>query len=245
MRRHTSTWQPTGPAHSPSGGGPAPWPATWQRPPQPMLQHRFRRRSPSPTDLSGRASVAPRQTENVGAEVVQDHLLAQRGDAQQPRLTEVPGDVVLLRVAHSAVRLQCAVGCLEPGVGAEVFRRVRLTTTGLPVVVEPGRLAQNQLRRIEPGQRVSEGKLDALVHADRTTEDLALVAVPDCASQRGATRPSASAATSMRSGFRPSRMYLNPSPSSPTRSSTGMCRSSMKSSLEEIAFRPIFLMGRM
>ena len=73
-----------------------------------------------------RSSVAPRQPEHVLAEVVQDHLLADRGDPGQPGLTEVAGDVVLLGVAHAAVRLQRAVGRVETGVGAQVLGRVGL-----------------------------------------------------------------------------------------------------------------------
>src|SRR6187200_3271099 len=55
-------------------------------------------------------SVAPRQAEDVGAEEVQHHLLGERGDLQQSRLPEVTGHVVLLGVAHPAVRLERSVG---------------------------------------------------------------------------------------------------------------------------------------
>ena len=93
---------------------------------------------------------------------------------------------------------------------------------GFAVVVEPGGLAQHQLGGVEAGQRVGERELQALVHADRPAEHHALVAVarPRVAAP---TRPmpSASAAISIRSGLSPSRMYLKPLPSSPTRSSTG------------------------
>ena len=40
-------------------------------------------------------------------------------------------------------------------------------------------------------------------------------------------------------------MYRKPLPSSPMRSSTGTCRSSMKSSFDVTALRPILSMGRM
>ena len=56
--------------------------------------------------------------------------------------------------------------------------------------------------------------------------------------------PTASAAMTMRSGFRPVMMWAKPSPSSPTRSLVDTRRSSMNSSLESTAWRPIFSISR-
>src|SRR5271163_1244984 len=54
-------------------------------------------------------SIAPRQLKDVGPQEVQNHLLADRCDLHQSGLTEVARDVVLLRVTHAAVGLQCPV----------------------------------------------------------------------------------------------------------------------------------------
>ena len=89
-----------------------------------LRRRRCPRRSPAPSGRrAGRrhaagSSVAPRQAQHVLSQVVEHHLLADRGDAGQPGLAEIPGDVVLLGVAHAAVCLQCAVGRVERGVGA-------------------------------------------------------------------------------------------------------------------------------
>ena len=85
--------------------------------------------------------------------------------------------MILLRVTHSAVRLQRPVRCGKAGVGAQIFGGIRLAPAGFTVVVQPRRLAQHQLGGVEPGQRIRKRKLDALVHPDRPVEDHAVVGV--------------------------------------------------------------------
>ena len=72
------------------------------------------------------------------------------------------------------------------GVGAQVLGRVGLARTGFAVVVEPGGLAQHQLGGVQPGQRVGQRELEALVHSDRPAEHLTLVAVAHRRAQRRA-----------------------------------------------------------
>src|SRR5205823_6197048 len=62
----------------------------------------------------------------------------------------------------------------------------RLTRAREPLVVEPSRLAHHERRRVEARERVGERELQALVHADRTAEDDALLAVGDRAPERRA-----------------------------------------------------------
>ena len=70
--------------------------------------------------------MAAGQAEDVLGDVGQDHLLADRGDAQQAGLAEVALDVVLGGVAEAAVGLHGAVGGEEPGLGGEVLGDVGL-----------------------------------------------------------------------------------------------------------------------
>src|SRR5699024_3415472 len=89
-------------------------------------------------------SVAPGKFEDMRAEEVEDHLLADRGDPGEAGLSEQTSHRVLLRVAHAAVGLQSAVCRVEAGVRAQVLGHVRLLAARLSVVIEPSGLSQDE-----------------------------------------------------------------------------------------------------
>src|ERR1700684_4319475 len=64
----------------------------------------------------GITSVAPRHSQDVLAQEIENHLLTACRNLHQPRLTEVPRHVVLLRVAHPAVQLQRPIGRCKSGI---------------------------------------------------------------------------------------------------------------------------------
>src|SRR5580704_13811726 len=134
----------------------------------------FLRRSVRTTCRSGRSRpvllIRPGQAEHVLGEVVEDHLLRDRGDAHQPRLAPVALDVVLLRVSEPAVGLQRRVGGLEAGLGGEELGQVGLLPRGQAVVDAPGRLPDDEFGSAEPRVCLGERERDALVLADRAAE---------------------------------------------------------------------------
>src|SRR5580704_235344 len=130
--------------------------------------------------------VRPGQAEHVLGEVVEHHLLRDRGDAHQPRFAPVALDVVLLRVAEPAVGLEGSVGGLETGLGGEELGQISLLPRGQAVVDAPGRLPDGEFGRAEPCVRLGERERDALVLADRAAEDGPGLGVGDRAAQRGA-----------------------------------------------------------
>src|SRR5947209_12891935 len=84
------------------------------------------RKRPTP----GRASsVAARQPEHVLGHIVENHLLADRRNPQQPRLTEIPFHVELLAVAVPAECAECSVRGLKAGFGGQVLGGIRLAST--------------------------------------------------------------------------------------------------------------------
>jgi hypothetical protein len=99
--------------------------------------------------------------------------------AEDAGLAEVPFNVVFTGVPHPAVGVYRLVGCLEPGVGAQVLGHVRLPAAGQTLVVAPGSVAGHQLCRVEPDHCFGERKGDALVLTDGPAENDALVGVPD------------------------------------------------------------------
>src|SRR3984957_1218517 len=107
-------------------------------------------------------------------DVVEDHLLAYWRETHEACLAEIALDVVLACIAHSAVRLHRGVCGLKASVGAEEFGHVCLTSAWPSLVVEPCSAARQQARGIESRQRLGQRKRDALVLADRATEDNAL-----------------------------------------------------------------------
>src|SRR5438876_2427776 len=95
------------------------------------------------------ALVRPGQAEDVLGEVVEDHLLRDRGDAHQPGLAPVALDVVLAGVAEPAVGLHGRVGGGEAGLGGKELGQVGLLPRGQVVVDSPGRLADGEFGRGE------------------------------------------------------------------------------------------------
>jgi hypothetical protein len=98
--------------------------------------------------------VRPGQAEDVLGEVIQHHLLRDRGDLEQPGLAPVALDVILLRVAVAAVGLQGRVGGLEAGLGGQELGQVGLLARGQAVVDAPGRLPDGEFGRAEAGVRL-------------------------------------------------------------------------------------------
>src|SRR5687768_8676942 len=94
-----------------------------------------------PAATEGRDSFAlirAREAEFVLAEVVEDHLLGDGGDAHDADFAPVALDVEFAGVAEAAVGLEGAVGGFEAPFGGEVLGHVGLGAAGLAVVVEPG-----------------------------------------------------------------------------------------------------------
>src|SRR5215467_352405 len=128
--------------------------------------------------------IRARQAEDVLAQVVQDHLLRDRGDAVQAHLPPQALHVVLLRVAEAAQRLERGVARIEARLRGEVLGRIGLGPAGLAAVVPPCRLEGQQLGRVQPRRRGGERMGDRLVLADRPAEHVPLAGVPGGDPQR-------------------------------------------------------------
>src|SRR6476620_1001871 len=131
------------------------------------------------------ASVAPWETQDVLAHVVQHHLLADRRDPHEPGLAEVSLDVELLAVAEPAVHLERDVGGVEPRLGAQPLGVVGLGAAGKALVHHPRRLVQDGLGRLDADLGLGELERDPLVLADGPPEDHPLLRILGAASQRG------------------------------------------------------------
>ena len=138
-----------------------------------------------------------------------------------------------------------ALARLEGRLGAEILRGVGLRAAGRAGVVERGRLERSSGWRLRAPPSISpaDAGCPGSGRSAGRTRRAPSRRPPPCAAPRGPS-PTASAAIRMRSGFRPCRMYSKPLPSSPIRSATGTGSSSMNSSLESTALRPIFGISR-
>jgi hypothetical protein len=67
--------------------------------------------------MSPVTSVGSGQAEHVFSQVVEDHLLRDGGDSHQPGLLPIPGDVVLVGIAESAMSLHSLIRSGERSIG--------------------------------------------------------------------------------------------------------------------------------
>jgi hypothetical protein len=204
------------------------------------------RGAPSSEKTSSAGISSSGQAQHVRAQVVEHHLLLRAGAIfSRPGLPEVAGDVVLLGVAHAAVRLQSAVGRLEPGVGAQVLRGVRLAPTRLALVVRATwPCAASTPRRRGRASESASGNCRPWFIPIGPAEHLALVAVASL--PRPARRGRARAPRQRQHPFRVEPVEDVGEARCPPRRpvATGIIRSSMNSSFDVTALRPIFGIGR-
>src|SRR4029078_4362980 len=121
------------------------------------------------------------EAEGVHADEVEDHLAGDRGDPAGARSDQQPGDAVLLGDPVAAVGLYGAVRGVAGRLRGGVLRHVRRLggTHVVARVVERGRLLGHQPGQLDLDLRLRQRVRDALVGADRGTEDLPLLHVAD------------------------------------------------------------------
>ena len=137
-------------------------------------------------------SVRFRQSEHALGDVRQDQLRADRGDAGDLDLAEETLDMEFARVAHAAMRQDRGLAGAVPGLGGEIFCRIRKGADRRRVVapvIGCGRPKHQQFGRFKFDPAFRERVLDALVLADRAAEHDALAGVARGAGQRGAPEP--------------------------------------------------------
>ena len=141
------------------------------------------------------------------ADVGEDQVVRDRRHLVEPRLAELPLDVVLLGEAEAAVRVEARVRRRPGRLRGEQLRHVRLRAARQALLEQPRRLVAHQVGRLDLRVGARDRELDALVRADRPPEDDALATRTRAAfSTNQRPSPMHSAAISMRSAFMPSRM---------------------------------------
>jgi hypothetical protein len=171
-----------------------------------------------------------RQAEHVLGHVRQDQVGRDRRHLVQPRLAELALDVVFAGKAEAAVVCRQALAASQEALAARYLAMLASAPQGW-CASNSGRPCSASGWRPRPRCSFGDRELHALVLADGAVEHHALGRVARRAVDEPVAVADASAAISVRSAFRPSRMYLKPLPSSPIRFSAGISRLSKKSSL--------------
>ena len=126
------------------------------------------------------------------ADIIEDHFAIERRCLQETHQRVEVEDALFLREAVAAVSLQRRVDRRDPGVCRDELRHVG-ELAGFTVLIEhPGGLERHQRCHLNPGARICERVLHALIGSDRhILEDFALVRVGERApahSGRGRSR---------------------------------------------------------
>src|SRR6266700_5147311 len=125
-------------------------------------------------------SERPRQAEYMLGDIGQDQVRRDRGNLIQSGLTELALNVVVSGQAVAAIGLNCDVGGLPRGIGSQQLGHVGFGPTWLTSIKEFGRPQAHEIGRFHMDVRLGDRELDALVLADGTTKDAALLAPLSC-----------------------------------------------------------------
>src|SRR5215210_7639586 len=124
---------------------------------------------------SGSILEGPRQSEDMLGDVGEDEVRGDGRDLEEPRLAELPLDVVLGVEAVAAEGLHRDVRRLPGCLRGEQERHVHLSPAGLAAIELLRRPEAHQVGGLHPHVRLRYGKLDALVLPYRAPEDLAFL----------------------------------------------------------------------
>ena len=133
----------------------------------------------------GPASVRSFHSELVLCDVVEDHFLGDRREAEQAAVAPQPLDVELARIAHAAHRLHRPFGGRRAGLGGDQLGDVGLAAERFAGVEQRRRMAVHQPRAFHLRMGLGERELQPLIGRDRRVpEHPALVGVVDGEAKR-------------------------------------------------------------
>ena len=118
-----------------------------------------------------RRSIGFGQIQYALGNVGQNHLPADRRDAGNHDLAQIAFDMIFLGVAESAMRQNRLLARAESRLGAKLFRSIGLGPALLPRVVQPGRLAGHEVRRLKLHPVAGQWVLYRLILPDGPVKD--------------------------------------------------------------------------
>ncbi len=164
-------------------------------------------------------------------DVGQDQIGRDRRDLVEPRLAELPLDVVLLGEPEAAIGLHRHI-CRLPGrVRRQQFGHVGFSAARLAAIEQIRRANPHQVGRLDVHVRPRDRELHPLVLTDRPAEHLAVAGITRRALDEPAAVADALGGNQDALRIEPIDQYRKPFPSSPTSASAGTSRSSKNSSV--------------
>jgi hypothetical protein len=118
-------------------------------------------------------------SEHVLGQIGKDEVRRDRRDLVEAGLAELALDVVFLREAEPAMRLDAGLGRSPGGFGGQHLGHVSLLAGRLTRLEQAAALAHHQLGRTHLRVGARNRELDALVLADRTAEHDAVLRILD------------------------------------------------------------------
>ena len=106
-----------------------------------------------------------------------DHLLRDRRNSHEPCFTPVTLYMVFTGVTKTAMGLHGLVRSLKRGISCKPLSHIGFSTTGHVVVDHPRSFTNHQLSGVQTHLGFCQRECDALILANRTTKDDALVGV--------------------------------------------------------------------
>jgi 3-oxoacyl-[acyl-carrier protein] reductase len=136
-----------------------------------------------------KASIGFRQAEHPLGDETQDELAADRRDARNHDLAQIPLDVKFLGVAESPMGHDRLLAGFETGLAGEIFRGIGRGARRPALVVLPGRRKGHQPGGLQLHPVLGERMLDRLVLPNRSVEHDAFARVSGRALERQHAKP--------------------------------------------------------